>query len=91
MPRGPATHLAVFGGAGGYLIARPGARWQSVTEEHSMPGCFRPVAVFDMNGDGVPEIVMRFSGGDGWNEFVLSADASGAWRVVASSNGGSTA
>ncbi len=94
---GSATGLAVFGGLGGYVVARGGATWHSVTEEHLTPGslpetrCFRPVAVFDMNGDGVPEIVMRFSGGDGWNEFVLSADARGAWHVVAASNGGSTA
>jgi hypothetical protein len=90
------ARLAVFGGLGGFVVARAGATWQSVTEEHlasALPEtrCFRPVAVFDMNGDGTPEIVMRFSGGDGWNEFVLSADASGAWHVVATSNGGSTA
>ncbi len=53
--------------------------------------CFRPVAVFDMNGDGKPELVMRSSGGDGWQDFVLEESESGTWHDAAISRGGSTA
>ena len=81
----------------GWLVARSDPRgWTVRSEDHSRTtsystGCFRPVAIFDMNGDGVPEIVMRYSGGDGWNDFVLALGQDDRWHVVASSNGGSTA
>jgi hypothetical protein len=92
---GAVDHYAVLGGADGYVIARQDAAWSIVnTWRQPVRGrgqCFRPVAVFDMNGDGKPEIVMRFSGGDGWQDFVLSESASGSWESVAVSPGGSTA
>jgi hypothetical protein len=50
--------------------------------------CFRPLAVFDMTGDGVPEIVLRASG---WNDVVLQREPDDTWSIVASSPGGSTA
>ncbi|HEY1960424.1 MAG TPA: hypothetical protein VGH28_32660 [Polyangiaceae bacterium] len=81
----------------GWLVARDDARgWNVRSHDRVKPTrfasrCFRPVAIFDMNGDGVPEIVMRASGGDGWNDFVLALGPDDQWRVVSSSNGGSTA
>ena len=82
----------------GWLVARDDAHGWNVLS-HDRPAtspqypskCFRPVAVFDMNGDGVPEIVMRFSGGDGWQDLVLALGHDDRWRVTASSRGGSTA
>jgi hypothetical protein len=53
--------------------------------------CFRPVAIFDMDGDGLPEIVLRESEGASWGELVLSVDANGRYRDVADSPGGATA
>jgi len=81
----------------GWLVARDDASgWNVVGHDHVKPtrfasSCFRPVAVFDMDGDGVPEIVMRSSAGDGWNDYVMALGRDDHWHVVASSNGGSTA
>ncbi len=44
-----------------------------------------------MNGDGVPEIVLRSSAGDCWNDVVLSLGHDDTWQVVSVSPGGSTA
>ena len=81
----------------GWLLARDESRgWAVRSEDHSKTTahafeCFRPVAVFDMNGDGVPEVVLRSSGGDGWNDVVLSLAGDDRWHIVAVSPGGSTA
>ena len=82
----------------GWLVARDDAHGWSVrsidrpaTNPHYPSKCFRPVAVFDMNGDGVPEIVLRFSGGDGWQDMVMSLGADDRWSIVSVSPGGSTA
>jgi hypothetical protein len=81
----------------GWLVARDDASGWTVRSEDHAPKtpysaeCFRPVAVFDMNGDGVPEIVLRASGGDGWNDVVLALGRDDRWHVVAVSRGGSTA
>jgi hypothetical protein len=103
---GEAQHLAVAGRCGGWLVAeRVESRWSIVSREvHPARGarpdaerdhrmCFRPVAVFDMNGDGVPEIDMRFTEyeGEWWGEHVLQRTSAGTWVYVALSPGGSTA
>jgi hypothetical protein len=81
----------------GFMVAAATPRGWKLTKVERSPvqaggaGCFRPVAVFDMNGDGVPEIVIRFSGGDGWNDFVLGLSEDNRWELVAASPGGSTA
>ncbi len=81
----------------GWMVARDDKEgWSILSQDHSKttsdsPQCFRPVAVFDMSGDGIPEIVLRFSGGDGWQDFVLAIDADDHWKLVAASPGGSTA
>jgi hypothetical protein len=93
---GDERKLAVSGRDGGYVIAR----WENGgwTSEHvqrtpaKKPMCFRPVSVFDMNGDGEPEITLRFAEGEGetWGDFVLSRSANATWSLVADSPGGST-
>jgi hypothetical protein len=81
----------------GWMVARDDKQgWSVLNQERpkttaESPQCFRPVAVFDMNGDGIPEIVLRFSGGDGWQDLVLAIDEDNHWKVVSSSPGGSTA
>ncbi len=81
----------------GWLVARDDASGWTVRTRDRVgqagfdAGCFRPLAIFDMNGDGVPEIVMRYSGGDGWDDFVLELGPGDQWRLVSASNGGSTA
>ncbi|NOU29614.1 MAG: hypothetical protein HOO96_17050 [Polyangiaceae bacterium] len=94
---GAVERYAVWGGRNAYVVARQerGA-WSVVKTYRSKPAdafevCFRPVAVFDMNGDGKPELVVRSSGGDGWQDFVLEESEGGAWHDAAISRGGSTA
>lgn len=50
---------------------------------------YMPIAVFDMNGDGVPEVVYRGSDGANFADAVLSLDASAMkWDDAAASPGG---
>ncbi len=94
-----AQRFAVGGRNGGYVVASLGAdgRWSRdlvKSEPVRAPdytNCYKPVAVFDMNGDGVPEIVMRQSEPASWSDFVLMRSGTGHWQVVATSPGGSTA
>jgi hypothetical protein len=52
---------------------------------------YKPVGVFDMNGDGVPEIVYHMADGLNAADNVLSLDgASMTWTDAASSPGGAT-
>ena len=95
--RGVEQRLAVGGGAGGYVIAELGVHsWKVAHTERATkkePVCYRPVAVFDMNGDGTPEIVMRFVEftGEWWGDLVLARNKAGKWAQVAMSPGGSSA
>jgi hypothetical protein len=89
---------AIGGTNAGYVLARKvGAGWSVVDAKSTRVTipfgavCYRPLAVFDMNGDGRPEIVLRESDGASWSEIVLSEDTGGAWRSVAESPGGATA
>lgn len=90
---------AVGGTNAGYLIAHLGTGgWEIVEAQQASvligtaTECYRPVAVFDMNGDAVPEIVLRRSSGDGWSEVVLELNPKGDTVLkVAQSPGGGTA
>ena len=95
---GGTTRMAVGGRCGGWLVASlANASWTVVNQVRSgkptQRVCYRPLAVFDMNGDGTPEIVLRFIEDDGawWGEAVLKRSAAGRWTEVAGSPGGSTA
>jgi len=91
--------FAVGGRNGGYLVASlasDGSWSRDLVKSEPVRApdytmCYRPVAVFDMNGDGVPEIVMRQSEPASWADFVLMRSLTGHWQVVATSPGGSTA
>ncbi len=92
------TKMAIGGKCGGWIVASlANGAWSVVSQERSSKTenrlCYRPLAVFDMNGDGAPEIVLRFTEGDGewWGESVLERGANGRWSEVAGSPGGSTA
>lgn len=78
----------------GYLVAKLDEnRWSPLLSEVTSPHepfnyrCYRPVAVFDMNGDGTPEVVLRQSAGEAWGDFVVGRAPDGAWRVLALSPG----
>jgi hypothetical protein len=95
---GKTVHMAVGGRCGGFLVGSFAAgAWTIVKEERagtrSQRVCHRPLAVFDMTGDGVPEIVLRSIEGDGewWGDSIIQRAADGRWREVAASPGGSTA
>lgn len=91
------SHYAVGTTNAGYVIARQDrAAWTVVHLQRSRPSksdtvCYRPLSIFDMNGDGSPEVVLRMSEGSSWGDFVLSLDSNGRWVEVAASPGGSTA
>jgi len=78
----------------GYLVARlDGESWTPVLSR-SEPGkhppsftCYRPIAIFDMNQDGSPEIVLFQSTGESWGDLVLGRGRDGNWTVVAISPG----
>jgi len=78
----------------GYLLAKLDQNsWSPLISEVTTPHepdnyrCYRPVAVFDMNGDGLPEVVLRQSAGEAWGDLVVGRAGDGAWRVVALSPG----
>ncbi len=89
---GALIHHGVFGGPTGYVIATNDTHgWRVITTMvKSAFECHRPVAVFDMNGDGAPEIVLRFDDAPSWNDYVLERTSAGAWWVAAESPVGGT-
>ncbi len=93
-------HFAVGTSNAGYLIARYDPRrssgWTVLTRERSRVTtfgafCYRPVAVFDMNADGVPEIILRESEGASWGESIFELSPDGMWKETVGSPGGATA
>jgi hypothetical protein len=92
--------LAVSGGSLLVVAERTAeGRWFVVHVDHRLsrtatnPMPYLPVAVFDMNDDGRPEIVYhdRESGGEFFGDAVLSLDPMDEWHEAARSVGGSTA
>ncbi len=65
-------------------------RWKaaSVKAPLGLADSYVPVAVFDMNGDGIPEIVVRRTDGPSFADSVLSLDpATMSWAEAAESPG----
>jgi hypothetical protein len=82
--------FAVGTSNGGYVVARLGAddRWSVVASERSgwngsSAVCYRPVAVFDMDGDGRPEIILRRAKGTSWSDVVYGLGDGGRLRAIA--------
>lgn len=91
-------HWALGAKQGGWVIATHGSGgWKKVNVHRDTVNglfgslCYRPIAIFYMNADGVPEIVLCFDEGVSWGEEVLQLGADGTWSSVAVSPGGSTA
>jgi hypothetical protein len=51
---------------------------------------YRPLAVFDMDGDGVPEVIFHWNEGPSWGQTVLQRNDRGRWSEAAESIGGAT-
>jgi hypothetical protein len=69
-----------------------GGRWKaaSVQTPLGLADSYTPVAVFDMNGDGIPEIVVRRTDGPSFADSVLSLDPETmSWAAAAESPGSS--
>jgi hypothetical protein len=82
----------------GYVFARLDSRgWSIVASERTGTNrrfsalCHRPVSIFDMNGDGRPEVILRWSEGTSWSDEVFGIGDDGRPRLLAVSPGGSTA
>jgi hypothetical protein len=79
---GPILVVAYLGENGHWKAAR-------VLSPLGLADSYTPVAVFDMNGDGVPEIVVRESDGPTFADKVLSlAPETLSWEEAAESPGG---
>lgn len=101
-PDGEGTSTDHYAVSGGRLLLvawrSPDGRWVLVHMENDLTNvehgpvlAYRPVAVFDMDRDGLPEIVFHWDEGPGWGQVVLrSEQRGGPWRVVAESVGGAT-
>jgi hypothetical protein len=87
-------YFAVVGGHALLVAAWNDGRWVLLhVEPGSTQFTYRPLAVFDLDADGVPEIVFHEDAQDSWEDVVLkSSDGDGElWGRVAESVGGSTA
>jgi hypothetical protein len=79
---GPTLTLAYLGQHG---------QWHAslVKSPLGLADSYTPIAVFDMNGDGIPEVVYRLSDGASFADAVLSLDPSAMkWDEAAESPGG---
>ena len=88
------AHYGVATSNVGFLIARfDGRSWAPVIAKADLRKrapyytCYRPVSIFDMNGDGTPEVVLFQSMGESWGDLVLGMGSDGAWRILATSPG----
>jgi hypothetical protein len=88
--------FAVVGGHALALVQLDvGGAWRPTQEidelSHNPRWGYKPLAVFDLDGDGVPEIVVRIQMEEAWHDAVLKRDDHGFWHKVAVSIGGGTA
>jgi hypothetical protein len=80
---GPMLVVAYLGAKGHWKVA-------SVKAPLGLADSYTPIAVFDMNGDGIPEIVVRANDGASFADKVLRFQADTmSWEEVAVSPGGS--
>lgn len=88
------TRWAVVGGPTlmmAYLGEHDHWKVASVEAPLGLADSYQPVAVFDMNGDGVPEVVYHSSDGPTFGESVLSFDRETmSWEESAVSPGGAS-
>jgi hypothetical protein len=89
--------FAVVGGPRAIVLAQrlPNGRWTAVYADHApryvFGEAFHPLAVFDMDGDGTPEVIYHFAFGDSYGDAVLHSVSGGDdWERVAIGVGGST-
>jgi hypothetical protein len=92
-----AERYAVVGGRSLVVLAFRGGRWDVLHEQKpkTMRGrndAYSPLLVTDMNGDGLPEIVVhsREAQGEWFGDFTLSLDVAGSWRRIDAGIFGST-
>ena len=79
---GPILTIAYLGEKGNWKAA-------SVKAPLGLADSYMPVAVFDMNGDGIPEIVVRENDGGSFADKVLSLNPETmSWEEAAESPGG---
>ena len=82
--------LARLGEDGAWVVRHSDARWTNRCSGRA----YKPLAVFDMNGDGNPEVIYHRTDGMAWGDEILTPEDrgfDGGWRLVAKSVGGSTA
>lgn len=79
---GPVLTIAYLGEHGNWHASR-------VLSPLGLADSYKPIAVFDMNGDGVPEIVYRAGDGASFADVVMSLDTTQLrWEEAAESPGG---
>ncbi len=79
---GPILVVAYLGDKGRWKAA-------SVKAPLGLADSYTPIAVFDMNGDGIPEIVVRANDGPSFADKVLSLNPETmSWEEAAESPGG---
>jgi hypothetical protein len=85
-------HWVVAGGpilVVGYLGENGHWKAASVNAPLGLADSYQPVAVFDMNGDGIPEIVVRASDGPSYADSVIALNPDTmTWEAAAESPGG---
>lgn len=82
----------VLGGRGLAIAWWHKSRWEVAQLLLQGAGGWRvtPIAVFDLDGDGTPEVIVEYDGGTDWNTVILKREGTADWLEVASSIGGAT-
>lgn len=88
---------AAVGGRALMVLRMEGERWalSYLDQRFSRVGvnrAYRPLAAFDLDGDGMPEVLYHEDAGDGWSDVVIGREPGwDHWQRRAESVGGSTA
>lgn len=93
---GPTRFAAVGGDTMTVLTRRPSGQWMVAYFEGHLEDAparrFEVLGVFDMDGDGAPEVLLHRDDGDGWHDEALRTEDGGrSWYTAATSVGGGTA